>query len=115
MTMMGKVIGKMVGAAAVLAVALAADVSPAEASGCGWYAIGGAFKSRNSAYNQAGNLDASVYDLDDSDSPNAGKGFYVVALGPVRRSQANRYRQEFRQNGVASAYVKKMCFYGPQL
>ncbi|MCE7028816.1 SPOR domain-containing protein [Jiella avicenniae] len=94
---------------------LPASASLAHASGCGWYAIGGAFKSRNSAYNQAGNLDASVYDLDDSNSPNAGKGFYVVALGPVRRSEANEYRREFRQNGVGSAYVKKMCFYGSPL
>ena len=111
MTMMGK----MIGAAAVLAVVIAADASPANASGCGWYAIGGAFKSRNSAYNQAGDLDASVFDLDESDSPNAGRGFYVVALGPVRRSQANEYRRQFRQNGVKSAYVKNMCFYGPRL
>ncbi|WP_167591866.1 SPOR domain-containing protein [Jiella endophytica] len=107
--------GKMLACAMVFAMGLTATATTAEASGCGWYAIGGAFKSRNSAYNQAGNLDASVYDLDDSDSPNAGKGFYVVALGPVRKSQANRYRQEFRQNGVSSAYVKKMCFYGPRL
>lgn len=108
-------IGKMFVAAAALAAVMAADVTAAHASGCGWYAIGGAFQSRNSAYNQAGDLDASVYDLDDSDSPNAGKGFYVVALGPVRRSQANEYRRQFRQNGVRSAYVKKMCFYGSRL
>ena len=108
-------VGKMIVAAAVLAGIVTADMSTAHASGCGWYAIGGAFKSRNSAYNQAGDLDASVYDLDDSDSPNAGKGFYVVALGPVRRSQANEYRRQFRRGGVRSAYVKKMCFYGPRL
>lgn len=102
-------------AAAFAALVTTGAPTPAHASGCGWYALGGAFQSRRAAYNQAGDLDASVYDLDDSDSPNAGKGFYVVALGPVRRSQADQYRREFRRNGVRSAYVKQMCFYGPRL
>ena len=106
---------KTIAMAAAFGLLLTSGATTAHASGCGWYAIGGAFQNRNSAYNQAGNLDASVYDLDDSDSPNAGKGFYVVALGPVRKRQANRYRREFRQNGVRGAYVKQMCFYGSRL
>ncbi|MBO0903188.1 SPOR domain-containing protein [Jiella sonneratiae] len=98
------------------AVALVATTgSLAHASGCGWYAIGGAFQSRNAAYNHAGDLDASVYNLDDSNSPNAGKGFYAVAIGPVSKRQANQYRRQFQSNGVKSAYVKNMCFYGPRL
>ncbi len=99
----------------VAATFMSMSAGAAQASGCGWYALGGAFQNLNSAYNRAGNLDASVFDLDQSNSPNAGKGYYAVALGPVSKRQARGYRSEFRSNGVRGAYIKKMCFYGGRL
>ena len=106
-----KILGLAIGAMTLAGLA----ATPAAASGCGYYALGGAFKNLNSAYNRAGDIDASVYDLDNSNSPNAGKGFYVVALGPVSRGRANQYKREFRSNGVRGAYIKRMCFYGGRL
>lgn len=100
--------------AAVVAL-LAVGTHSASANGCGWYALGGAFQNLNLAYNHAGDLDASVYDLDQSNSPNAGKGYYAVALKGGSKWRAREYRNEFRRNGVRSAYIKNMCFYGPRL
>ena len=102
-------------AALAAAATLSISAGSAQASGCGYYALGGAFHNLNSAYNRAGNIDASVYDLDRSNSPNAGKGYYAVALGPVSRWRAKDYRRQFKRNGVRGAYVKRMCFYGGRL
>lgn len=78
---------------------------------CGFYAFGGAYKSRANANRQARRIGGQVFDLDASDSPNAGKGFWVVGAGPGNRSWADRRRRDFRARGARGAYVAARCMY----
>ena len=98
-------------AAAVVAGTFAVS-NAAQAQGCGWYAFAGAFQSYRSAQRQANRVGGYVLDIDNSDSPNAGRGMYAVAAGPTSRSGANAQRRRFQRNGVGSAYVANRCFYG---
>jgi hypothetical protein len=83
---------------------------------CGYWAFGGAFQSFAAANRQARQArnNAGVFDLDDSNSPNAGKGFYVVAVGVGSKSDANVWKREFERRGITS-YVAKRCLYGDAL
>lgn len=84
----------------------------ASAQGCGWYAFAGAYQSYGRAQRQANRVGGYVVNVDNSNSPNAGRGFYAVASGPTSRSGANGARRRFQRNGVGSAYVANRCFYG---
>lgn len=80
---------------------------------CGWFAFAGAYSSKSTARREARDLDLDYYDLDESDSPNAGEGFWVVASGPFTtgrkaRNEAKRLRVE---EDVEGAYAKQICFY----
>ncbi|MEM9732666.1 MAG: hypothetical protein AAF903_04155 [Pseudomonadota bacterium] len=88
--------------------------APVEASegNCGFYAFAGAYQSRRNADRQARRVGGQVYDLDQSDSPNAGKGFWVVGIGPGPRGWANQRRREFRSRGARGAYVAARCIWG---
>jgi len=101
---------------AVSTVAAATSVSVQTASAsdgnCGYWAFGGAFQSRRSADRRARQVGGQVYDLDQSDSPNAGKGFWVVAAGPGPRGWANQRRREMRSRGARGAYVAARCIWG---
>lgn len=79
---------------------------------CGNYVLGGAFQSKRNAHKLANKIDGFVWDLDGSDSPNAGKGFWVVADGPFSISRAKRMVRNWKRNGAGGAYYKYMCFTG---
>ncbi len=95
---------------AVTALTLSAERTPAEAA-CGFWAFAGAFQNYNNAQRRQRQVGGSIWDLDSSDSPNAGKGFFVIAEGPGSRAQANRWKRQFRNNGARSAYVARRCLY----
>ena len=104
--------------AAAAAVALTAGsftpAAPAYASDggdCGLWVFAGAFKSRNSARKRANRVGGQVMDLDSSDSPNAGKGFWVVAYAANSRADARRAVARYKRRGVSGAYAKNLCFY----
>ena len=100
---------------AILSAALAAGSlfsTAASAQGCGWYAFAGAYQSYGRAQRQANRVGGYVVNVDNSNSPNAGRGFFAVAAGPTSRSGANSARRRFQRNGVGSAYVANRCFYG---
>jgi hypothetical protein len=80
---------------------------------CGWFAFAGAYSSRSVARREARQLDLDFYDLDESDSGNAGEGLWVVASGPfARASQARReVRRLERDEDVEDAYASQRCFY----
>jgi len=87
--------------------------SPASAAdSCGFFAFAGAFKSFEAANQRADEIGGSAWGLDSSNSPNAGKGFWVVAKGPGSRSEAKGWRDQYRSFGVSGAYVANRCFYG---
>ena len=87
-------------------VAIAEDV-------CGWFAFAGAYSSRSVARREARALDLDFYDLDESDSPNAGEGLWVVAAGPYTSSRAARReaRRLEREEDIDGAYASRRCFY----
>jgi hypothetical protein len=87
-------------------VAVAEDV-------CGWFAFAGAYSSKSVARREARSLDIDYYDLDESDSDNAGEGLWVVASGPFdRASQARREARRLqREEDVDGAYASERCFY----
>ena len=97
-------------ATAVVAASLSLMPGAAQA-GCGWYAFAGAFKSYRSAQRQANRLGGAVLDVDASNSPNAGRGFYAVGFGPTNWAQADSVKRNYRASGVRGAYVAKRCFY----
>jgi hypothetical protein len=80
---------------------------------CGWFAFAGAYSSRSVARREARNLDLDFYDLDESDSPNAGEGLWVVAAGPYDSGRAARReaRRLEREEYVDGAYAGRRCFY----
>ena len=99
--------------AAALAGALM-SATPAKAGDyiCGHYAFGGAFQNYNNAIRQANNINGMVLDLGRSNSPNAGKGYWVVAKGPFRKHKANNWASTWRSWGVNGAYRAYRCFNG---
>lgn len=109
-----KMIRAMLATATILATISFAPVSGAFASegACGYYAFAGAFSSRRSARNRARRVGGQVFDLDASDSPNAGSGLWVVGRGPGGRGWANRQKRKFQRRGVRDAYVAARCMYG---
>ncbi|MEL6946927.1 MAG: hypothetical protein AAFO73_04765 [Pseudomonadota bacterium] len=101
-------------AAAALAAVTLANAAPAEAGGhsqCGYYAFGGAYQNYSNAKAQAVRLGAAIRDLDRSNSPNAGQGYWVVSYGPVNRWAAKSAANNWRWQGVHDAYVAKRCFF----
>ena len=81
------------------------------ADSCGWFAFGGAFKSLGQAQRRADRIGGAAFGLDASDSPNAGKGLWVVAYGATSRGEARRQSNRWRARGI-KAYVARRCFYG---
>lgn len=100
-------------AVAAMAAGSAPPAAVAQEELCGWFAFAGAYSSRSAARREARRLDMDFYDLDESDSPNAGEGFWVVASGPYDRArQARREaRRLAREEGVDGAYAKEICFF----
>ncbi|MEM8750865.1 MAG: hypothetical protein AAGF28_11215 [Pseudomonadota bacterium] len=96
---------------ALSTIAFTAPMASAQSGPCGFYAFAGAFQNYNNAIRRARNVGGNVWDLDASDSPNAGKGFFVVAQGPGSRSQAQRWARQYRSYGVSGAYVARRCMY----
>ncbi|EAU41447.1 hypothetical protein FP2506_01730 [Fulvimarina pelagi HTCC2506] len=89
------------------------NTSPSSAAdSCGYFAFAGAFSSFSAADNHASQVGGAAWGVDSSDSPNAGRGLWVVAIGPGSRSDANRWRREYQTRGVRDAYVARRCFYG---
>jgi hypothetical protein len=80
---------------------------------CGWFAFAGAYSSKSAARREARKIDLEYYDLDESDSPNAGEGFWVVAAGPydTAREARREARRLNREEDVDGAYAKELCFY----
>lgn len=91
-----------------------ATVTPSQAGDefCGYWAFAGAFQSYRNAQRRANNYGGNVLDLDRSNSPNAGKGYHVVAKGPFNsKRRANRSARNYRADGVSGAYAAHRCFY----
>jgi len=100
--------------AAAIAATTLTSAAPAFASDaiCGTYVFAGAYQVKSNAYVQANRVGATVLDLDRSNSPNAGKGYWVVAEGPLRPSAARQLAHQWRNwNGVHDAYTAHRCFY----
>ena len=73
---------------------------------CGWYAIGGCFRSESDANRRSIQIDA--YTLDTYDVSNFTNGWFCSVDGPYRTQRdANVVRDQFRAKGVSDAYVKK--------
>lgn len=90
------------------------SVTPAQAGDefCGYWAFAGAFQNYSNAVRRANNYGGNVLDLDRSNSPNAGKGYHVVAKGPYQsKHRANRAARNYRSYGVSGAYAAHRCFY----
>ena len=79
---------------------------------CGYYAFAGAFQNYRSALRKARRIGAVAMDLDQSDSPNAGQGFWVVAVGPGSRRWAKRQERKLRRRGAGDTYVASRCIWG---
>lgn len=103
---------KTVLAAGVLAVSVGALQPAKAADSCGWYAFAMATKSINSARSAANRFGGNVWDVDASNSANAGQGWYTVAKGPGSKSSARRWRNQYRARGARKAYIGNRCFYG---
>lgn len=105
---------KTIAATALLVGTLGAMTIPASAGSqvCGNYVIGGASKNWNTANKIAKKVGGNVWDLDKSNSPNAGKGFWVVADGPFISSEAKKRVRRWKKKGAKGAYRKNMCFTG---
>lgn len=86
--------------------------SAVAAESCGYFAFAGAFGSFDKADRRAARVGGQAWGLDSSDSPNAGKGLWVVARGPGSRSQATRWRRQYVRDGIHGAYVARRCFFG---
>ena len=100
-----------VASALVLSTGHTVPAAASDGGDCGWYAFAGAFQNRGNARRRANRVGGEVRDLDSSDSPNAGKGFWVVAYPAVDRRDALRAVRRYKRNGVSGAYAKTLCFY----
>ena len=83
----------------------------AHAQGCGWYAFAGATRSFAGARRLANQRGGRVLSIDNSNSPNAGRGMWTIGIGPTSRSAAASARNRYQSRGYSS-YIKNMCFYG---
>ncbi|MFD0915523.1 SPOR domain-containing protein [Pseudahrensia aquimaris] len=97
-------------AGAVAIMAASANQAHAQAA-CGWYAFAMATKSERAAVRMANRVGGRVFDVDASNSPNAGQGWWTVARGPSSKSRANRARRDLRARGARGAYIGHRCFY----
>ena len=103
--------------AAALALGLSATTgAPARAGDgygdCGYFVFAGAYQNYRNAARQADRWSGTIHDLDRSDSPNAGRGFYVVTLGQWHsKRRAKSVAWNARHNGVDGAYAAYRCFY----
>lgn len=88
------------------------NVAQASDGNCGYYAFAGAFQNYRSAQRKARRIGAVAMDLDQSDSPNAGKGYWVVAVGPGPRRWAKRQERKLRRRGAGDTYVAARCIWG---
>ena len=103
---------KLLPAAIALAALSFGAAAPASAAdSCGYFAFAGAYNSFGQANRRANRIGGAAWGLDSSNSPNAGKGLWVVAKGPGSRRQAKRWQRQYRNQGVKS-YVANRCFYG---
>lgn len=103
---------KTVIAAGAFAVATSA-IQPAKAAdSCGWFAFAMATKSSSAAHRAASRFGGNVWNVDYSNSPNAGQGWYTVALGPGSKSSARKWRNRYKSRGARRAYIGNRCFYG---
>ncbi len=103
---------KIASAAAFAALTLSATPAMAGDYICGHFAFGGAFQNYSNAVNQANRLGAQVLDLDRSNSPNAGLGYWVVAKGPYGPRGARKKARQMRNWGANGAYAAHRCFNG---
>ncbi|MDY8108112.1 hypothetical protein U0C82_02975 [Fulvimarina sp. 2208YS6-2-32] len=99
-------------AAALFVLSAFAATPSAAADSCGFFAIAGAFPSFPGADRRSDEIGGSAWGLDSSDSPNAGRGLWVVAEGPGSRAQAEGWARDYRAKGVGDAYVTRRCFFG---
>ena len=83
----------------------------AHAQGCGWYAFAGATKSFNGARRLANRRGGGVFNIGNSNSPNAWKGGWAIGVGPTSRSGAIAARNRYQRRGYSS-YIGQRCFYG---
>ena len=103
-------------AAIAVALSLGAGVAipkahASDGSDCGYFVFVGAFKSYSSAARKARRVGGEVYDLDYSDSPSAGRGFYAVTVGSSgSRRTAEKMARGARYDGDRDAYVAFRCF-----
>lgn len=103
---------KNIFAATILGASLVATTPTFAADSCGYFAFAGAFSTYNRAQRQANRVGGNVWSLDHSNSPNAGRGLWVVARGPGSSSRARSWARTYRNRGVGGAYVANRCFYG---
>ena len=96
--------------ATVLSGITAVRASDGGGDSCGWFAFAGSFQNARLARRQANRLSAWTWDVDASNSANAGEGWWAVGVGPTSRAQAKRERRRLQRRGVNS-YVAKRCFY----
>ena len=75
---------------------------------CGWYAIGGCFKTEAKAQRQADKIDPFRVVRTD-DVPNFHKGWYCVTNGPTTEANAIFDRYTLQDAGIADAYIKEGC------
>lgn len=99
--------------AAAIAATTLTNAAPALAGDaiCGTYVFAGAYQVKSNAHRQANHVGGTVLDLDRSNSPNAGKGYWVVAQGPLKPYAARQVRNQWQNWGVHDAYTAKRCFY----
>lgn len=85
---------------------------PGRASECAYFVFAGAYRSYRRAASQAAWTGGEVRDLDASNSPNAGRGFYVITRGQSRdRAIAERLLRRHRHELPRDAYVAHRCFH----
>ena len=96
----------VIGAATILA------SQSASAHGCGWYAFALATKNYGSAQNAQNRYGGIIHDVDQSNSRNAGQGWWAVSEGPGSKSDARNWRRTFKARGARKAYIGHRCFYG---
>ncbi len=111
--MFKKVKKSILSAALLFAASYGLSTTPVSAAdSCGYFAFAGAFRSFETANQRANAIGGAAWGLDSSNSPNAGRGLWVVAKGPGSRGEANHWRNEYRAVGIGDAYVANRCFYG---
>lgn len=110
-----KIVSALASAALALGLTAATDTPARAGDGygyCAHFVFAGAYRSYGNAQRQANRWSGRIHDLDRSDSPNAGRGLFVVTLGDwSSRSRARSVAWNARNNGVEGAYAAYRCFY----